>query len=62
MSGSAKLYGKEIAGEDFQRVEFDPKQRAGVVTHPYLLGVLAYEKNTSPIHRGVFLTRNVAGA
>lgn len=57
----AKFYGKEIAGEDFQRVAFDPKERAGVITHPYLLSVLAYEKNSSPIHRGVFLTRNVLG-
>jgi len=32
-----------------------------VVTHPYLLASLAYSKNTSPIHRGVFLTRNIVG-
>jgi hypothetical protein len=57
----AKLYGKSVAGEGFQRVEFDPKERAGVVTHPYLLAAFAYSKQTSPIHRGVFLTRTIVG-
>lgn len=57
----AKFYGKKVEGPEFQRVAFDPKQRAGVVTHPYLLSSLAYSKQTSPIHRGVFLTRNIVG-
>jgi hypothetical protein len=57
----AKFYGKEVKGDEFQRVSFDPKQRAGIVTHPYLLSSLAYSKQTSPIHRGVFLSRNVVG-
>ena len=57
----AKLYGKSVTGEGFQRVAFDPKQRAGVVTHPYLLAAFASSKQTSPIHRGVFLTRNIVG-
>ncbi|MGB6221456.1 DUF1592 domain-containing protein [Haloferula sp.] len=57
----AKVYGKELKGGGFQRVSFDPKKRTGVVTHPYLLSTLAYHDNTSPIHRGVFLTRNIIG-
>jgi hypothetical protein len=57
----AKIYDQQVKGEDFQRVSFDPKQRAGVVTHPYLLASLAYSKASSPIHRGVFLTRNIVG-
>ncbi|HEV7406332.1 MAG TPA: DUF1592 domain-containing protein [Chthoniobacteraceae bacterium] len=57
----AKLYGKTVEGPGFQRVEFDPKQRAGVVTHPYLLAAFASSKQTSPIHRGVFLTRTIVG-
>ncbi|TDU73364.1 cbb3-type cytochrome c oxidase subunit III [Prosthecobacter fusiformis] len=57
----AKFYGQNVKGGEFQRVSFDPKQRAGVVTHPYLLASLAYSKQTSPIHRGVFLTRNIVG-
>lgn len=56
-----KFYGKPVKGDEFQRVSFDPKQRAGVVTHPYLLASLAYTKQSSPIHRGVFLTRNIVG-
>lgn len=56
-----KLYGKPVTGGTFQRVDFDPKERAGVVTHPYLLAAFAYSKQTSPIHRGVFLTRTIVG-
>lgn len=57
----AKFYGQSVKGDAFQRVSFDPKQRAGVVTHPYLLSSMAYSRQTSPIHRGVFLTRNIVG-
>lgn len=57
----AGIYGKSAPGEGLQRVSFDPKQRAGVVTHPYLLASMAYSRETSPIHRGVFLTRNIVG-
>jgi hypothetical protein len=46
---------------DFAVVPFPPERRAGVLTHPYLLSAFAYHNNTSPIHRGVFLTRNVIG-
>ena len=56
-----KFYGHTVTGDEFQRVGFDPKQRAGVVTHPYLLASLAYTKQSSPVHRGVFLTRNIVG-
>ncbi|MEZ0273952.1 MAG: DUF1592 domain-containing protein [Roseimicrobium sp.] len=60
----SKLYnvGKEkTSGSEFQRVAFDSKQRTGVLTHPYLLSAFAYTKQSSPIHRGVFLTRNIVG-
>jgi hypothetical protein len=46
---------------DFELIAFSPNQRAGVLTHPYLLSAFAYHNNTSPIHRGVFLTRNIVG-
>jgi hypothetical protein len=49
------------AETDFRRVEFAPDRRVGVLTHPYLLSAFAYHNNTSPIHRGVFLTRNIVG-
>ena len=37
------------------------EKRAGVLTHPYLLSAFSYQRLTSPIHRGVFLTRNIVG-
>lgn len=58
----AKYYGVPMPeGGGFQPVKFDPAQRAGVLTHPYLLARLAHPNITSPIHRGVFLSRNVLG-
>lgn len=36
-------------------------QRSGLVSHPYMLATLAYDDVSSPIHRGVFLTRHVLG-
>jgi hypothetical protein len=45
----------------FVPVKMDPTERAGVLTHPYLLSTFAYYKSSSPIHRGVFLTRNIVG-
>jgi mono/diheme cytochrome c family protein len=59
----AKFLGASITSEQagFRKVSFDPKQRCGVLTHPYLLAALAYSRESSPIHRGVFLTRNIVG-
>ena len=58
----AKFYGVEVAAtNEFVKVKFDSSQRAGVITHPFLLAALSYTKTTSPIHRGVFLTRNIVG-
>lgn len=58
----AKFYGvNKDCGDDFVKVNFDSKERCGVVTHPYLLAEFSYQKSTSPIHRGVFLTRNIVG-
>ena len=57
----AKLYGKKANGGKFVPVSFGPKQRSGVLTHPFMLSALSYHNNTSPIHRGVFLTRNIVG-
>src|SRR5262249_50068317 len=36
-------------------------QRAGVLTHPYLMAAFAYTGESSPIHRGVFLARGLLG-
>ena len=57
----AKFYGIKTNAGDFVKVSLDPKQRSGVITHPYLLAAFSYQKTSSPIHRGVFLTRNIVG-
>ena len=58
----AKFYGQKIeAGGGFQPVKMDADQRAGVLTHPYVLATFSYTKSSSPIHRGVFVTRNILG-
>ncbi len=58
----AKFYNTPLPdGEGFREVKLDSAQRAGVVTHPYLLARLAHHHETSPILRGVFITRNVLG-
>lgn len=51
----------ELDQDTFHKVDFDPNQRVGVLTHPFLMSALAYYKSSSPIHRGVFLTRNIIG-
>jgi hypothetical protein len=58
----AKFYGVDAkATDDFIKVNVNPKERCGVITHPYLLAAFSYPRSTSPIHRGVFLTRNIVG-
>lgn len=58
----AQFYGFTTnATDDFVRVQPADGQRSGVLTHPYLLAAFSYTKQTSPIHRGVFLTRNIVG-
>jgi mono/diheme cytochrome c family protein len=58
----AKFYGADLPdGAPFQKVYLGPRSRAGLLTHPYLLATFAYTTTSSPIHRGVFLARNVLG-
>lgn len=65
----ALMYAPDKAGENgeglpadkFVPVRLDERQRAGVISHPYLLAAFAYHNDTSPIHRGVFLTQNIVG-
>ena len=45
----------------FRPVRLDDGQRAGIVTHPYIMSMLSYADSTSPIHRGVFLARSILG-
>jgi cytochrome c553 len=56
----AAFYGADLEeGAEFQEVTFEPEQRTGIVTHPFLLSGFAYMHASSPIHRGVFLSRGV---
>jgi hypothetical protein len=58
----ARLYGGDLpADAPFQKVSQKAGERAGLLTHPYLMAAFAYTATSSPIHRGVFLSRNVLG-
>lgn len=52
---------KQQFTDEFVKASFGGEKRCGVLTHPYLLSAFSYQKMTSPIHRGVFLTRNIVG-
>ena len=39
----------------------DSQHRFGLLSHPYLMSGMSDHESTSPIHRGVFLIRNVFG-
>jgi hypothetical protein len=43
------------AADGFQKVMLDPKQRAGIMTQPAILAVLAKPNQTSPVLRGKFV-------
>jgi cytochrome c553 len=58
----ARFYGAALPSDaDFTKMAFEPEKRAGVLAHPYLLATFAYNTNSSPIHRGVFIARGVLG-
>ena len=58
----AKFYQQKPASKNgFEKVSFDAGQRAGIITHPYMLSMLSYSAESSPIHRGVFLARSLLG-
>jgi len=62
----AKFYGLPAptgvaTPDEFTRITAPAGQRSGVLTHPYLLAALSYKATSSPIHRGVFLTRSIVG-
>jgi hypothetical protein len=42
-------------GADFEHVDLDPSQRAGLLTQPSILAVNAHADQTSPVHRGKFV-------
>ena len=58
----APFYGAKLpADAPFQKVSLEQQERAGLLTHPYLMASFAYTATSSPIHRGVFIARSVLG-
>lgn len=58
----ANYYGFDLPRDaPFQKIAARQAQRAGVVSHPYLMARFAYRDSSSPIHRGVFIVRGVLG-
>jgi cytochrome c553 len=58
----APLYGADLSADaPFRKITPKPGERAGVLSHPYLMATFAYTSTSSPIHRGVFLARSVLG-
>jgi cytochrome c553 len=56
------LYGGDLAADSpFTSVPLKEGDRAGLLSHPYLLAAFAYTENSSPIHRGVFISRSLLG-
>jgi hypothetical protein len=60
----AEYYDLTIAepeSDKFQTVATESVPRSGILTHPLLMSGFAYQRDTSPIHRGVFVARNLLG-
>ncbi|MDG1873923.1 MAG: DUF1588 domain-containing protein, partial [Mariniblastus sp.] len=59
----ADFYELEREGDEegFQKMQVNQDQRAGILTHPYLMTGFAYHKDSSPIHRGVFVAKSLLG-
>lgn len=55
----APIYGLEMSGDEMQRVELDPAERAGILTHPAVLAVLSKPNQSDPIHRGLFVRQRL---
>lgn len=56
----APLYGVAApSGSTMVRVELDPNQRAGLLTHAALLATLAHQNQTDPVVRGKFVRESL---
>ncbi len=54
------IYGVDVAGAEFQRVDLDPATRRGLLTQVGFLASHATPVDPDPIHRGVFVTKRLA--
>ncbi|QVL34959.1 DUF1592 domain-containing protein [Telmatocola sphagniphila] len=58
----ARFYEAPLPAEpQFRKIQFPNSDRAGVLTHPYMMSAYSYTSESSPIHRGVFLVRGMLG-
>ena len=58
----AAVYGlpaPDPAGDGFAQAPLDPQQRAGLLTQVAFLALHAKAETTSPVHRGIFVRKNV---
>lgn len=56
----APLYGVQApAGSTLARVELNPNQRAGLLTHAAVLATYAHQNQTDPVTRGKFIRESV---
>jgi cytochrome c553 len=58
----APVYGIDMPSDaPFEKIAWESGTRSGLLSHPYLLAAFAYTSNSSPIHRGVFISRSLLG-
>jgi len=58
-SALASIYGKQVAGTGFQKLLFGAGERAGLLMQAGFLASNAYAIRTDPIHRGLFVQRDL---
>lgn len=54
----APLFGTQV-DDGFQRIDLDPNERLGLLAQPGFLASHAYAQKTDPIHRGLFVVREL---
>jgi hypothetical protein len=58
-AGLAPLYGKTVSGTELQKITFAPGERSGYLMQAGFLASNAYAIRTDPIHRGLFVQREL---
>ena len=55
----AELYDVDVSSDDLSRVEFEDGERKGFMMQVGFLASNAYSRKTDPIHRGLFILRDI---
>ena len=55
----APLYGANVSGDALSRIEFEDGERKGFMMQVGFLASNAYSRKTDPIHRGLFILRDM---